>query len=132
MADRGLLSQAVSNLLENAIKYTPRDGAIHLVSRKRRGGGVEVAIKDDGPGIPSWDRERVKERFVRLDKSRSLPGSGLGLALVEAVADLHQAEFEMRDNDDLPLADNGGDPDRPGLCAALIFPKAKASISDSQ
>lgn len=131
LADRGLLSQAVSNLLENAIKYTPRGGSIHLVSRKIRGGGIEVAIKDDGPGIPSWDRERVKERFVRLDKSRSLPGSGLGLSLVEAVADLHQAEFIMRDNEDLPSADKGGDPDRPGLCAALIFPRAKGSAADN-
>lgn len=127
LADRGLLSQAVSNLLENAIKYTPRGGSIHLVSRKKRGGGIEVAIKDDGPGIPSWDRERVKERFVRLDKSRSLPGSGLGLSLVEAIADLHRAEFIMRDNEDLPEVDEGGDPDRPGLCAALIFPRAKAA-----
>jgi len=125
LADRGLLSQAVSNLLENAIKYTPRDGSIHLVCSKTRN-GIEVAIKDDGPGIPSWDRERVKERFVRLDKSRSLPGSGLGLSLVEAIADLHQAEFIMRDNEDLPSVEKGGDPDRPGLCAALLFPRTKA------
>lgn len=128
LADRGLLSQAVSNLLENAIKYTPRGGAIRLTSRKKRGGGIEVAIRDDGPGIPSWDRERVKERFVRLDKSRSLPGSGLGLSLVEAVADLHRAEFVMSDNEDLPAVDKGGDPDRPGLSAALIFPRAKADL----
>lgn len=125
LADRGLLSQAVSNLLENAIKYTPRDGTIRLVSRKKRGGGIEVSIRDNGPGIPSWDRERVKERFVRLDKSRSLPGSGLGLSLVEAVADLHRAEFVMLDNEDLPSVDKGGNPDRPGLSAVLIFPRAK-------
>ena len=131
LADRGLLSQAVSNLLENAIKYTPRDGSIRLTSRKKRGGGIEIAICDDGPGIPSWDRERVKERFVRLDKSRSLPGSGLGLSLVEAVADLHRAEFIMTDNEDLPRVDKGGDPDRPGLCAALIFPRAKAEPKSS-
>ena len=122
-ADRGLLSQAVSNLLENAIKYTPTGGSVGLISRKRRGGGVEIAIIDDGPGIPSWDRERVKERFVRLDKSRSLPGSGLGLSLVEAVADLHRAEFRMSDNEDLPAVEDGGNPDRPGLRAALMFPK---------
>ena len=126
LADRGLLSQAVSNLLENAIKYTPRDGSIRLVSRRKRGGGVEISIRDDGPGIPSWDRERVKERFVRLDKSRSLPGSGLGLSLVEAVADLHRAEFVMLDNEDLAPVEKGGDPDRPGLTAGLIFPRAKA------
>jgi len=121
LADRGLLSQAVSNLLENA-----RDGIIRLTSRRKRGGGIEISIRDNGPGIPSWDRERVKERFVRLDKSRSLPGSGLGLSLVEAVADLHRAEFVMLDNDDLPSPDKGGDPDRPGLSAALIFPRVKA------
>jgi len=130
LADRGLLSQAVSNLLENAIKYTPRGGSIHLVSHKKRGGGIEIAIKDNGPGIPSWDRERVKERFVRLDKSRSLPGSGLGLSLVEAVADLHRAEFVMRDNEDLLAIDKGGDPDRPGLVAALIFPRAKGLAAE--
>ena len=131
LADRGLLSQAVSNLLENAIKYTPRGGAIRLVSRKKRGGAIEISIRDDGPGIPSWDRERVKERFVRLDKSRSLPGSGLGLSLVEAVADLHRAEFVMSDNEDLPAVDKGGDPDRPGLSASLIFPRVKGDARPS-
>lgn len=130
-ADRGLLSQAVSNLLENAIKYTPKGGSVGLVSRKRRGGGIEIAIVDDGPGIPSWDRERVKERFVRLDKSRSLPGSGLGLSLVEAVADLHQAEFVMSDNEDLPSVEKGGDPDRPGLRAALVFPRIKTKLTET-
>jgi len=131
MADRGLLSQAVSNLLENAIKYTPRGGAIRLVSRKKRGGAIEISIRDNGPGIPSWDRERVKERFVRLDKSRSLPGSGLGLSLVEAIADLHRAEFVMSDNEDLPAIDKGGDPDRPGLTAALIFPRTKSDAKSA-
>jgi signal transduction histidine kinase len=124
-ADRGLLSQAVSNLLENAIKYTPSGGSITLICRRTRG-HIEIAIADDGPGIPSWDRERVKERFVRLDKSRSLPGSGLGLSLVEAVADLHRAEFIMADNEDLPDADNGGDANRPGLRASLMFPRLKS------
>ncbi len=118
LADRGLLSQAVSNLLENAIKYTPKGGRIHLESRRGRQGRVEISVSDNGPGIPSWDRERVKERFVRLDKSRTLPGSGLGLALVDAVADLHRAEFKMDDG-------LGDEPDAPGLKSSLIFPRRK-------
>jgi len=73
LADRGLLSQAVSNLIENAIKYTPKGGKINLRLEKNKVGRAEISISDDGPGIPEKDRERVKERFVRLDKSRTLP-----------------------------------------------------------
>ncbi|MCF6220936.1 MAG: HAMP domain-containing histidine kinase [Robiginitomaculum sp.] len=118
-ADRGLLSQAVSNLVENAIKYTPRGGAITLRLRKISSGRVEISITDTGQGIRPKDRDRVKERFVRLEASRTAPGSGLGLALVDAVADLHQAEFELSDG---PGGENS---DRPGLRAALIFPRIK-------
>lgn len=120
-ADRGLLSQAVSNLVENAIKYTPRGGAITLRLRKVSSGRTEISITDTGMGIPATDRQRVKERFVRLDQSRTKQGSGLGLSLVSAIADLHQAEFE--------LSDGPGDvnSDRPGLRAALIFPRVKRS-----
>ncbi len=114
-ADRGLLSQAVSNLLENAIKYTPEGGQIHLNLRKAKSGRVEISVSDDGPGIPAEQRQRVKERFVRLEQSRSLPGTGLGLSLVQAVADLHRANFELSESD---IADSG-------LKAKLIFPRVK-------
>lgn len=140
MADRGLLSQALSNLLENAIKYTPSDpnypelGRIHLSAKKGQRGRVRIAVSDDGPGIPLFDRERVKERFVRLDKSRTLPGSGLGLALVDAVAELHQAQFNMDDGlgqfadvkshqADRHYADIVAA--RPGLRAEMLFPRVK-------
>jgi signal transduction histidine kinase len=118
-ADRGLLSQAVSNLVENAIKYTPKGGAITVRLRKIRSGRSEISITDTGPGIPPEERERVKERFVRLEKSRTEPGSGLGLALVDTIADLHRAKFELTDGP-------GGDGSKmPGLRAALSFPRFK-------
>lgn len=118
-ADRGLLSQAVSNLVENAIKYTPSGGAITLRLRKISSGRTEISITDTGMGIPEADRQRVKERFVRLEKSRTKQGSGLGLSLVAAIADLHQAQFELSDGP------GGEASDMPGLRAALIFPRVK-------
>lgn len=120
-ADRGLLSQAVSNLVENAIKYTPSGGAITLRLRKGSTGRSEISVTDTGLGIPTKDRERVKKRFVRLEKSRTLPGSGLGLSLVTAIADLHNAEFVLSDGP------GGADSSMPGLRAALIFKKFKRS-----
>ncbi|WP_017930166.1 sensor histidine kinase [Robiginitomaculum antarcticum] len=119
LADRGLLSQAVSNLLENAIKYNEPGGKIVLELNKTRNGRVTIAVVDDGPGIPEAQRQRVKERFVRLEDSRSKPGSGLGLSLVTAVADLHRATFELGNG-------HGSDESRPGLRSELIFPRYKA------
>ena len=78
MADRDLIAQAMSNLLDNAVKYTPAGGAIRLAARRTADGEVEMAVVDSGPGIPPEDRERAIERFVRLEQSRSEPGSGLG------------------------------------------------------
>lgn len=137
MADRGLLSQAVSNLLENAIKYAGGGGGttIRLSARKGQRGRVSVEIADDGPGIPVFDRERVRERFVRLDKSRTLPGSGLGLALVDAIADLHQAELVMDEGlgGDAIKAGHSDDHDgRPGLSVKLVFPRVKSNRSSNE
>ncbi len=119
LADRALLSQAVANLLDNAIKYTPEGGAVALRARLTSGGQVEVSVTDTGPGIPEADRDRVRQRFVRLDASRTAPGSGLGLSLVQAVAGIH--------NGDLVLDDGPGEVDGrgPGLRAALVLEAVK-------
>ncbi|KFL30929.1 hypothetical protein JP75_11220 [Devosia riboflavina] len=100
-ANRELIGQAMVNLLENAIKYAkPEDGSAGkiAVSLKRASGNVAIVVADNGPGIAEADRSRVLERFVRLEKSRSEPGSGLGLALVNAVARLHGGSFRIEDN----------------------------------
>lgn len=104
---RQLLAQALANLVDNAIKYTPAGGRIGVsVTAKDRQALLEV--RDTGPGIPEADRARVLKRFVRLDASRSQPGSGLGLSLVAAVAQLHRATLALGDNE-------------PGLRVALAF-----------
>lgn len=108
--DRELLAQALTNLLDNAIKHTPPGGHIDL-ELKRREGTTDLVVADSGPGVPAESRERVLQRFARLDESRSTPGSGLGLALVRAVADQHDAK--------LVLTDNG-----PGLRVTLTLPTA--------
>ena len=99
MADRTLMAQAVSNLLDNAVKYTPKGKSIHL-NAALKDEQIEVIIADTGPGIPQVDLERVKERFVRLDEARTQVGSGLGLALVEAVSELHSGTFSLTRGDD--------------------------------
>jgi len=83
--NRDLLSQALGNLLDNAIKYSPRGGLV-LVRVEHSGDAVRVSISDSGPGIPAADRDRVLQRFIRLDQARSSPGNGLGLSLVNAIA----------------------------------------------
>jgi signal transduction histidine kinase len=95
--NRQLLAQAVSNLLDNAIKYTPPGGRVSL-SLVRNAEHVEITVADSGPGIPVEMRGRVLERFVRLDASRSQPGNGLGLSLVAAVAEHHGASLVLGDN----------------------------------
>jgi signal transduction histidine kinase len=95
--DRDLLFQALINLLDNAIKYTPAGGRVSLELR-RRGEAVDIVVGDSGPGIPAAQRDQVGQRFYRLENSRSTPGSGLGLSLVEAVAKLHRASLLLEDN----------------------------------
>ena len=101
--DRDLLFQAVANLADNAIKYTPAGGSVTLHTS-----GKSVTVSDTGPGVPEEAREDVFRRFHRLEKSRSQPGSGLGLSLVKAVAQLHGGTVRLEDN-------------RPGLKAELTI-----------
>ena len=92
--DRDLLFQALCNLLDNAVKYSP-DGGLVTVAASVHDHQVRVTITDQGPGIPLSERERVFERLVRLDASRSTPGSGLGLSLVRAIARLHGGDCRI-------------------------------------
>jgi signal transduction histidine kinase len=116
--NREFLAQALANILDNAVKYTPEGGAIMLRVRRRSSGEVEFSVTDTGPGVPETDRERVIQRFVRLENSRNEPGAGLGLSLVSAVAEAHGGRLEL---DEGPgRVDEMG----PGLRVALILPRA--------
>ena len=86
--DGDLVFEAVANLVDNAIKYTPRGGRVGLALAADRSGAV-VRVWDTGPGIPPEESEAVMRRFYRLDPSRHLPGTGLGLSLVAAIAMYH-------------------------------------------
>ncbi|WP_300543453.1 HAMP domain-containing sensor histidine kinase [Maricaulis sp.] len=121
LGDRGLLSQALANVLDNAVKYTPPGGAVTLRLRETGDGRIEFSVTDTGPGIPDADRDRVTQRFVRLDNSRTKPGSGLGLSLVQAIADVHNGRFELGEGPGVVEGGHG-----PGLRASLSFPRAPA------
>ena len=97
IGDRDLLFQALGNLVDNAVKYTPEGGRIDLRLAETNG-SVIIEIADNGPGIPPALREEVFRRFFRADDSRSTPGSGLGLSLVQAVIQIHGATIELQDN----------------------------------
>ena len=109
--NRELLSQAISNLIDNAIKYgdNGNEQAVIKVSIDCDRSHCRISVADNGPGISVDDRARVRERFVRLDKSRTLDGNGLGLSLVEAIVQLHNGQLELDDN-------------QPGLIATLVLP----------
>ncbi len=104
-----LLAQAVANLLDNAIKYAP-EGAKIVVRAFSIAGGIRLEVEDDGPGIPTHFRQKALDRFTRLDASRHLPGQGLGLSLVEVVAERHGGTVSLDDA-------------RPGLLVVMeLFP----------
>jgi signal transduction histidine kinase len=117
VGDRDLLMQAVANLLDNALKFTPEGGKVRL-SAVLNPGLVEISVADDGPGLRSADRVRAGERFFRADAARSTPGSGLGLSLVRAVAALHRG--------DVALMDTHPGAERPGLTVTLRLPVGQA------
>jgi len=116
--NREFLAQALANILDNAIKYTPSGGAIMLRVRRRSSGEVEFSVTDTGPGVPEADRARVVERFVRLENSRNQPGAGLGLSLVGAVAEAHGGRLELAEGPG-KVGESG-----PGLRVALVLPRA--------
>jgi signal transduction histidine kinase len=116
--NRDFIAQALANLLDNAVKYTPTGGAVTLSVAKRPSGELELAITDTGPGVPPEARTRVAERFVRLEDSRNEPGVGLGLSLVAAVAQAHGGRLELADG---PVRPDGKGP---GLRASLVLPTA--------
>ena len=115
--NRELVSQALANLLDNAIKYAGPNGETNgapseiVVKAGNDGDRIVLSVADRGPGIPDADRGRVVERFVRLEQSRSEPGSGLGLSLASAVARLHGGELKLEDN-------------HPGLRSTIALPRA--------
>lgn len=103
-----LLAQAVSNLIDNALKYSPAGGRIAVEVLRRTDGATALSVSDSGPGIPDADKPRASERFFRGDNSRGTPGVGLGLSLVDAVAKLHGGVLELADN-------------HPGLRAEMVL-----------
>jgi signal transduction histidine kinase len=110
-ADRELLSRAIANLIDNALKYGAREV---LLMTREADTFAEITVSDDGPGIPPDQRTRAIERFVRLDNARTLPGGGLGLAMVNAVARLHGGTLTLTD---------GGGPGQRGLQAIIRLPR---------
>ena len=107
--DHALIQQAVANLVDNAVKFSPAGETVSLVAAVD-GKRVRISVTDHGPGIPAEDRDRATDRFYRGDSARGTPGSGLGLALVQAVAQLHNGMLVLEDA-------------RPGLRATLDLPR---------
>jgi signal transduction histidine kinase len=107
--DQELLTQALSNVVENALRHTPPGTRISVRLIRGAPTGVELAIEDDGPGVAAADLPRLADRFYRGERSRTTPGNGLGLSLVSAVAELHGARLSIEARE-------------PGLRVRLAFP----------
>ena len=114
--DRELLAQALTNLLDNAVKYTPTGGRIEI-TLERTEDVARIRVADSGPGVPAADRDRVLQRFTRLDQARSQPGNGLGLALVNAVTTQHHGRLSLADN-------------APGLAVTIEIPALVRSTTE--
>lgn len=115
--NRELVAQALSNVVDNAIKYSTGTAGKPrvVVTLERAAGEIRLSVGDNGPGIPdSDDRQRATERFVRLERSRSQPGSGLGLSLAKAIMKFHGGRLDLDSRD-------------PGLLVTMVFPAAKGS-----
>jgi signal transduction histidine kinase len=115
LGDKNLLTSAVVNLIDNALKYAG-SGAMVRVRATQERDTVSMVVQDDGPGIPPAERSRVVERFYRLDRSRSLPGNGLGLSIVTAITLLHWGQLHLEDA-------------APGLSVRVVLPRAEAAVS---
>jgi signal transduction histidine kinase len=110
--DKDLLASATANLIDNALKYAGRDATIRVQAVQDRN-TVSIVVQDNGPGIPAAEREKVMTRFYRGDRSRTLPGNGLGLPIVSSISHLHAGTFALEDAS-------------PGLTARIVLPRVRA------
>jgi signal transduction histidine kinase len=113
LGDKELLANATANLIDNALKYAGDMATVRVRATQDRK-TVSIVVQDNGPGIPSEEREKVLTRFYRLDRSRTLPGNGLGLAIVKAISHLHGGMFSLEDAG-------------PGLIARIVLPRLEAA-----
>ena len=116
-ADKVKIQRLVANLLDNALKFTPAGGTVTLSLSERDGAAAVIAVRDSGCGIAPEDAEKIFKRFYRCDASRTLPGNGLGLAMVQAIANAHRARIEL---DSTPGK---------GSCFSVIFPPESGEIA---
>ena len=113
LGDKDLLASAAANLVDNALKYGGRNATTVRVGAREDRETVSIVVQDEGPGIPPEEKAKVVTRFYRLDRSRSLPGNGLGLTIVTAISHLHGGKLSLEDS-------------APGLIARIVLPRAAA------